>query len=295
MKYVGNKLWVFLLFVASTAIAQAANIQGGLIRDYEAALSQATQISQAPPLYVQSRLEGDLLEAEVYALIDTPYEEFRDLMADVRNWCDFVSINLNVKACVHHEVNGQAQVDLYAGRKFYQAPEDAYLLQYQFQVQHNDTQWLDVVLNAEEGPLGTSHYRIQLQAMPYAKQTLVRFYTGYEQSFMSDMATRTYLNTLGRDKVGFTVVSHTEGGEPIYNDGVHAVIERNAMRYYLALQAYLDTRKLPVNQRHEARIQYWYDATMHYQVQLYELEREEYLAAKRLEHKNQQQLQAQVN
>lgn len=287
----------FIFMAIGGQFAWAASVQSpfNLQQHFQQAISHATRISDAPPLYVNSQLEGDELSADVYAILENDFRQFRTVMADVSNWCDFVSINLNVKACVYQQDDIRPHINVYVGRKFYQTPDDAYLLQYSFNVKQNSNGLLDILLVAEEGPLGTSNYRIHIQAMPYENKTLIRFNTAYKQSMWSDMATRTYLNTLGRDKVGFTVVSYSETGEPVYNDGMHAVIERNAMRYYLALHAYMYSLSLPQSQQFESRIQGWFDATMRYQVQLYELERNEYLLAKRQENENQQKLQAQLN
>ena len=74
-------------------------------------------------------------------------------------------------------------------------------------------------------------------------------------------------------------------------EGVRGTIERNTMRYYLALQAVLETRDLPPDDRFEASIRSWFALTERYRPQLYEMEREEYLQAKRREHINQLRLQ----
>ena len=52
-----------------------------------------------------------------------------------------------------------------------------------------------------------------------------------------------YLATGGRDKVGFSIVGKTASGAPQYLDGMRAVVERNTMRYYLAIDAYLGARQ----------------------------------------------------
>jgi hypothetical protein len=49
-----------------------------------------------------------------------------------------------------------------------------------------------------------------------------------------------YLTTRGRDKVGFTVVGKAEDDGPEYIGGLRGAVERNAMRLYLAIDAYLD-------------------------------------------------------
>ncbi len=72
--------------------------------------------------------------------------------------------------------------------------------------------------------------------------------------------------------------------------GMRGAVERNAVRYYLALLAYLDTMALPADQRFEKRINEWFDLTARYP-QLYEMDKEQYLADKRREHRDQLRLQ----
>ncbi len=89
-----------------------------------------------------------------------------------------------------------------------------------------------------------------------------------------------YLATLGADKVGFTATGKDSAGEPAYVGGVRGVVERNTMRYYLAIDAYMDSpRQLA------PRLAAWFDSTERYARQLHEVEREDYLAMKRNEYK----------
>jgi len=90
-----------------------------------------------------------------------------------------------------------------------------------------------------------------------------------------------YLATVGREKVGFTVVGRQSDGRPVYVDNVRGVVERNAMRYYLAIDAYLGSLVAPQAERQERRLVEWFDGTERYPRQLHELERDEYLAMKR--------------
>jgi hypothetical protein len=61
------------------------------------------------------------------------------------------------------------------------------------------------------------------------------------------------------------------------------VVERTAMRYYLAIDAWLQTAALEPMQRPMARLETWFDATERYPRQLHELDRATYLANKRRE------------
>ena len=67
------------------------------------------------------------------------------------------------------------------------------------------------------------------------------------------------------------------------------MIERNTMRYYLAIEAHLDALSAPAAQRREASLAAWYAGVERYPLQLHELGREEYLDMKRNEMRRQQQ------
>jgi hypothetical protein len=66
-------------------------------------------------------------------------------------------------------------------------------------------------------------------------------------------------------------------------DNLRGVIERNTMRYYLAIDAYLSAVDLPQAQRQEHRLREWYSATERYPRQLHEMEQDDYLAMKQKE------------
>jgi hypothetical protein len=67
--------------------------------------------------------------------------------------------------------------------------------------------------------------------------------------------------------------------------GLGGAIERNVVRYYLAILVY--TLKIPVEQRFEKWIGQWYDLTARYKRQLFIIDKEKYLIYKRQDHKNQ--------
>ena len=100
-----------------------------------------------------------------------------------------------------------------------------------------------------------------------------------------------YLATIGRDKVGFTATGKLANGQPAYIQGVRGVVERNTMRYYLAIDAYLAALAAPPEEQLEKRMQHWYNATDQYARQLHEMERDDYLKMKRSEYQRQQMAQ----
>jgi len=66
-------------------------------------------------------------------------------------------------------------------------------------------------------------------------------------------------------------------------------VERNTMRYYLAIDSYLGADSAPPAQQLEKRLRAWFDATERYARQLHEISRDEYMAMKRREIQRQQQ------
>ena len=64
---------------------------------------------------------------------------------------------------------------------------------------------------------------------------------------------------------------------------VSGLLERNTMRSYLAIDAYLDTASLPAGEQVERRIRAWSASTARYARQLHEMDANDYLEMKRKE------------
>jgi hypothetical protein len=198
---------------------------------------------------------------------------------------------LNVKACTVESQSRDTLLTLYIGRKHYQRPQDASSQPYRFVVQARESGSLSVTLSAPEGLFGTTAHRIQLEADGVEGRTVVDFRLSYVQSAASQLVTALYLGTLGWNKVGFSRGDANPGSPPVYVKGFRGMLERTIMRYYLALEAFLNTRSMPVTHRFETCINAVYDLMEQYPVQLHEMEKAEYLDAKRRERENQLRLQ----
>jgi hypothetical protein len=279
-----------LFAFGSSACALSAQ-EAALLGDYQVIRPWLLNNPFGVPVYVQSREQGDVLMAKVYGRLDYPLERLKAALAEPSGWCDLLTLTLNVKACIHDGHAERQWLTLYMGHKFYQPPDKAYQVRYQFQATASISGYFEVSLSAADGPLNTSDYRTVLQAISVPDGTLVHISSAYRSSAASRWATSAYLATLGRGKIGFSPVGVDSDGRPAYVEGVRGATERNTMRYYLALEAVLETRDLPANDRFEARIRRWFALTERYRPQLYEMTQEEYLQAKRREHINQLRLQ----
>ncbi|MBI3574639.1 MAG: hypothetical protein HY083_03135 [Gammaproteobacteria bacterium] len=235
------------------------------------------------PIYVESVEQDKLKRGEVYGVISYPFAQLAEVLRAPREWCAIALLHLNIKTCTHERADNNEWLNFYSGRKFYEPPEKAYILRYVFHVEAARADYLAVTLAAESGPLGTKDYRIALEAIPLGPQTFVHFRYAYRPSLTSGLATAGYLATLGGGKVGFSVLGEERNGKPILVSGVRGIVERNAMRYYLAIQAFLESLGVPETQRTEQRFQRWFELTERYPAQLHELEKADYLRYKRQE------------
>lgn len=111
----------------------------------------------------------------------------------------------------------------------------------------------------------------------------------YSYGIAGRLAMQTYLATVGRGKVGFTQTAG-QGDKSAYVGGMRGTVERNTMRYYLAIEAYLATLAQAPEQQPSARLQYWFDATEGYSRQLREVDRKAYFSMKKDELQRQKTL-----
>lgn len=281
-----------ILSVSSHA-SELVVAERSLLLEYEAALSQRKSLSF--PFDISSTEQENQLAAKVLMKLPVSYADFQKKLYRPRLWCEFLILHLNIKACVAERLQGQDNLILFAGRKHYQPPEITYRLQYRFQLIDNRAGYFEVKMDAPKGPLSTTNYRIHLRAIPYNNETVVALALNYTQSFISRTATYSYLKTLGRNKLGFSLVNTSTAEMPVYVTGVKAVIERNVMRYFLALDSYLRQQGNLEPDSFKRLLSVWYQATEQHHRQLYEYDQDTYLEAKQKEYLNQQALQLEID
>jgi hypothetical protein len=240
------------------------------------------------PIYIESAENGNNLRGDVYAVLRHPFNEFATAMKDPGDWCDILILPFNTKYC--HAVQGNAGPTLLVriGRKVDQPVEDAYRLDFAMQQVAAGKDFFETRLAARSGPVGTRDYNIVVSAVPIdGKTTFMHLAYSYGYGAAGRFAMGAYLSTAGANKVGFST-SQDSQGRAVLTGGMRGAIERNAMRYYLAIVAHMDSLSAPPAQRLDKRIQAWFDATERYPRQLHEMDRETYVAMKRNEAQRQQ-------
>jgi hypothetical protein len=209
----------------------------------------------------------------VYAVIDHPFDKVKEALQDPHAWCDIMLLPFNTKAC---QANGN-RLDVRIGRKYNQPVDRAYRIDFGFNNLVTTSNYLASRLSAGQGPFGTRDYRIVVEAVPLdGGRSFLHMSYAYGFGSAGRFAMQAYLATVGASKVGFT------------SNGLRGVVERNVMRYYLAIDAYLDTMATPQAQRVEKRINEWFSATERYPRQLHEMDRNTYVTMKRAEYGRQQ-------
>ena len=242
---------------------------------FDALKEQLAHNAYGRPLVLQSTQDSDHLEGQVYARVDQPYAMVQKALQGTGNWCSILILHLNVKMC--HPL--PAGLDLALGRKYDQPVENAYQLHFDYKLASAGADYLKAELTSPDGPLGTRDYRIAVEAAPLdATHTMLFMSYAYGFGFTARVAMNAYLSTAGSAKVGFSVDGKDGDGKPAYVGGVRGLVERNTMRYYLAIDDYVGA---PAPAQLEQRLNTWFDATERYPRQLHELERSDYLAMKR--------------
>ncbi|MDI6746991.1 MAG: hypothetical protein QMD17_07575 [Rhodocyclaceae bacterium] len=275
---------------AGQSFAAAPDLSAATLRAKFTALGQ--QLRNNPfqrALHLDSAESSQDLQGEIHAVVDYPFTTVNAALNNPAHWCDVLILHLNVKYC--HASSNQANpvLTVSLGRKYDQPLADAYRAEFNYRGVIATPEYFAVELNAAHGPLSTHDYRIRIEATALEDgRSFLHFTYAYAFGLTGRLAMQGYLATIGRDKVGFTVTGKQPDGQPAYIQGVRGVVERNTMRYYLAIDAYLAALTTPPGDRPEKRLRHWYDGTDRYARQLHEVERDDYLAMKRKEYQRQQ-------
>lgn len=243
------------------------------------------------PLYLDSVESSSHLAADIYALVDYPFATVNAAFNDPAHWCDVMILHLNTKYCRASADTAGSNLVVRIGKKNYQPLAQAFRVKFAYRVATTTPEYFDVRLNAENGPLGTSDYRIRLEAVAVqGGKTFLHLTYSYAYNFAGRLAMKAYLATIGSDKVGFTMTGKQSqsGGQPDTIGGVRGVVERNTMRYYLAIDAYLGGLSTAPAQQLEQRLESWFASTERYPRQLHEVDRAAYLDMKQREYLRQQ-------
>jgi hypothetical protein len=280
------------------ALAQttSAGSSSNQLLEKHAALKDALASNvYARPLFIESSESGDLVSGNAYAILDAPFSAVSSSFRNAGNWCDVMILHINTKYCRASTGSNPAVLKVHVGKKTPQTLQESFPLEFTMRQVATSASLMVVQLDSEKGPMGTSNYRIELQAAPLeGNKTFMHLRYSYEYGLAGKLAMQGYLATAGRGKVGFSTKAPTvtapadANAMANYVGGARGAVERNTMRYYLAIDAYLQSLPLPAGQQVNARLEKWFDATEQYPVQLKETDKASYLTMKKSEIQRQQ-------
>jgi hypothetical protein len=240
------------------------------------------------PLYIESAQADNSLQGDVYAVLDHSFSKVSQGMKEPARWCDIMLLPFNTKSCRAGQGGNASRLEVRIGRKADQPVEQAYKLDFNYRNVAASPDYFESRLNAPTGPLGTRDYRIGVTAIPVdGNRTFMHLSYSYGYGGAGQFAMQAYLSTAGAKKVGFSSAGRDANGQPQYVNGVRGAIERNAMRYYLAIDAYLEALNAPPEQQVDRRIQAWINGVERYPRQLHEMDPGAYVAMKRQEYQQQ--------
>ena len=274
--------FIFLLFALAAHAAPEPGSAATLRASYAAQRARLAASPFGRPLALESRQTAGEVQGAAYAVVDHPFAELRRGLSGPRQWCEILILHLNVKDC--RAAPGAGGLALFLGRKRPEPPENAQRLDFAYRAVADAPDYLQTVLHADGGLAGTRDYRIRLEAMPLdAGHSFVVLSYSYAYGIAARIALKAYLATFGAGKVGFTILGEQTDGGPEYVGGLRGIVERNVMRYYLAVEAHLGALSSPPAARAEKSMRDWFAATERYPLQLHELGWPAYVEMKRVE------------
>jgi hypothetical protein len=274
---------------AAATLADTPADPAAALRARYVALSQQLENSSIQSgLYLESTDSSRAPRGDAYAVIGYPFAMVAAAFATPANWCESLILHLNVQYCRASTRNGIPQLSAAVGKKTNQPLEDTHRINFIYKVALSSADYTRVELSSREGPLGTSNYLIALELIPLDEQhAFMHIQYSYTQGFLARCATSVYFSTRGRDKVGFTSI-RDEDDPPHLVRGIRGAAERNTMRYYLAIDAYLHTLGSPAAQRFEQSLELWFIHTERFARQLHEVKHDDYITMKRGQYLRQQ-------
>lgn len=261
----------------------------GLSGKYAELRGQLSDNQFRKPIVLVSSESRDSVAGDMYALVDQPFAAVAAALKGPGDWCEIMILHLNTKYCRASAGAQGNTLNVSIGKKFDQPVDQAYRVVFAHSVAAQTAGYLQVRLNADQGPLSTRNYLIVLEAVPVGGgRTFLHLSYSYGFGAAGRLAMQVYLGAVGSSKVGFTVTGTQADGQRQHIGGMRGLVERNTMRYYLAIEAFLGSLSVPPQARLEKRLRDWFAATERYPRQLHEMEQDEYLDMKRKEYQRQQ-------
>ena len=145
-------------------------------------------------------------------MLDYPFKKVNSAINNPNHWCDALILHINVKYCRAEKSNAGTVLNINLGKKYDQPLIETYQAKFNYESITNAANYFSVEMKAADGPLGTKDYRIWVEATPLNKnQTFLHFTYAYSFGLSGRLAMKGYLATIGKDKIGFSILSTQNG------------------------------------------------------------------------------------
>jgi len=290
-KYLTVTILIIIICASSASSEELHPINKPLLDKYHDIESELKTSSFGLPVHMESFVGSKSSHADIYGVVKHPFDRVKNKLQIPSGLCDIFMLTINIRACTYEKSDNDWLLTIYNVKKYSDPIENAFPIRFEHLVIDQQQNQFRISLAAKEGPLSTKDVQFQIEAVPLDDSTtFIRLHYFFSYSSFDYFKINTFFSLFRRGKVGFTVVNDKQGN-PTYVSGLRGAEERNVMRYFLAIVAYLDTLGSPTDQRFEKQLTLWYDLTSKYKKQLFEMEKEDYLAYKRHDEKSRLQLQ----
>lgn len=290
--------WRMVVFVAfcllcQNLVAQRASDAAALRETYRSLIPELDHNQLHRRLYLDSQESPSTVKGEIYAVLEYPFATVNGALDDPSrgpvNWCDVLNLHPNIKYCrASSDSSGNILTVNISRKEVAEALRDTYRVRFSYDAATTSPGYFQVKLHADSGPLGTHDYRIVLEAVALGgDRTFLHLTYAYSYGVMGRLAMKAYLATFDHGRVGFTTIANPSAAQPEYVRGIRGLAERNTMRYYLAIDAYLGALSTPPARQREQRLSNWFDASEQYPRQLHEIDRQQYMQMKHEEYRRQ--------
>ena len=165
-------------------------------------MAQLAQNAYRRPLFLESTESPNKVSGSAYAVLDSPLSTVSTAFKSPRRWCEVLILHLNTKYCHADTDTSPSTLKVDIGKKTPQALTDTFALAFSYRLVSASPTYLAVQLNADKGPVSTSDYRIELQAVPLPEG----------KTFMHLRYSYAY-GTAGQKKVPYRRIARRKGGK----------------------------------------------------------------------------------
>src|SRR5208283_1058058 len=242
--------------------------------------------------YVESSVNKNTSRVDIYGTIKYPFAIVQNELLIPPNWCRIVMSHPDIRAWTYKKVNDAWLLNVYDVNKFSEPLEAAYLMKFVYRISKLEPLYFNVALTAQEGASSTKDHQFRFEAIKLKKNTTfihLRYFFSYSslEYFLAKI--------FGSTRIGFSIIGSDSAGNPVYVEDIRGSVERDIACHYLAILAYFDTLGAHSDQQFERRVSQWYDLTVPFKKQLFEMKKDEYLKYKSRDWENQQRLQGDLN